>query len=293
MTRRRKRFRLPFLGVLRVGFIVAMLGFVTIPLIWMVATSIKRPNEISTTQPILIPADATLDNYRAALGFPTDRQDGSITLASRRAPRSFANSVIVATSTTIVVMALATPAAYAIARYRPRGRRAVSQNILFARVLPAGAIAIPLFVQFTALRLIDTPLVLILLYTGAILPFAVWTLVSFISELPRDIEEAAWVDGASTMQSLRHVVSPIIAPAVVATGVISYIFAFNEYFFALVFTRIEWLTFPVQTASLIGTGGIAWGPITAAGVIGLLPPLITLIVAQRFLVRGLSLGAVK
>jgi multiple sugar transport system permease protein len=160
-------------------------------------------------------------------------------------------------------------------------------------VLPAGAIAIPLFAQFIALGLIDTPFVLILLYTGAILPFAVWTLMSFISELPRDMEEAAWVDGASTVQALWYVVRPVIAPAVVATGVIAYIFAFNEFFFALVFTRIEWLTFPVQTASLIGTGGIAWGPITAAGVIGLVPPLITLILAQRFLVRGLSVGAVK
>lgn len=274
-------------------FLVAALAFVVLPIAWMLITSFKVPNEISTTNPVFVPSAPTLDNYRAALGIAIDERDLSITVASRGAGRSYVRSVVTAGVTTVLVVVLATPAGYALARIRVRGRSVVGQNVLFARVLPPATIALPLFAQFSAMRLIDTPAALIALYLGSTLPFAVWTLMAFIGELPIEVEEAAFVDGASVIQMLWRVVVPVLAPAVVAVAVITFALCFNEFFMALIFTRVHWLTFPVQTAAMIGTGGTPWGPMTAAGVIGLVPPLLTLLVGRRYLVQGLSLGAVK
>ena len=270
----------------RVAFIAAMATFFLVPLLWMLSTAFKPRNEVGATDPVWIPEHPTLENFQAAVGM-------SERLLSERASQSLITSLVVAASATIVAVALAVPAAYVLGRMRTRGARLIQQNVLFARVIPPTAIVVSLYLQFSFLHLVDTHIGLIVLYVSTLLPFAIWILLGFVIDLPPEMEEAARVDGASHWQVLRHVVAPLLAPAMVAVGVISFVLAWNEFFFALTFTRVNTVTFPVQVNSLIGTGGIEWGAITATGVIGILPPLLALVLAQRYLVRGLTMGAVK
>ena len=252
------------------------------PFWWMVDTSFKRPVDIFSGV-ALWPQQITFDNYRRLLA---DYHFGSFLL----------NSLIVVTSAVTVSLVLGTLAAYALARFRMGFgvRKMALYLVLLVRMLPGIMLVVPLYIVLAKWGLLNTRLGLILIYAGLNTSFVVWMMQSFLEEIPRDIEEAAMVDGDSRLTALRRVVIPLAAPGLVATAIFSVIATYNDFIIALTLTSTpDAQTIPVGVSTLIGKIEIQWGPMAAAGVVGALPIVIFALIVQRNFVRGLTLGAVK
>jgi multiple sugar transport system permease protein len=195
-----------------------------------------------------------------------------------------------------VSLVLGTLAAYALARYRLRFRLNESALVvaLLVRTLPAILLVIPLYVTLGKYGLLNTRLGLIIIYSGLNTSFVIWMMQSFFEEIPRDIEEAAMVDGDSRLTALRRVVLPLAAPGIAATAIFSVITTYNDFLIALSLTSTpNAQTVPVGVSTLIGKIQIEWGPMAAAGVVGALPIVLFAMLVQRHFVRGLTMGAVK
>lgn len=203
------------------------------------------------------------------------------------------NSVIVALASTLLSMALGTPFAYVLARLPVRGRPLWSGIVLFARMVPSIVLIVPLFVLFTSLQVVGTYAALIAAHTTFNLPLVIWMMRSFFGDIPTDLEEAARVDGASRLVALVRIVLPLAAPGLTATAVLSLLFSWNEFVFALVLSNGATRTMPVGIGSFVGTVSIDWGGSSAAAVLGMVPIFVIGLFAQRYLVRGLTMGAVK
>ncbi|NAZ36173.1 carbohydrate ABC transporter permease [Rubellimicrobium sp. CFH 75288] len=217
-------------------------------------------------------------------------------LSGRNFPRSVANSVFIATVTVIAALLLAVTASYALSRVRFRGRGLLLMTILAVSMFPQIAVLAGLFELINFLGLYNTPWALILSYTIFTLPFTVWVLTTFMRDLPVEIEEAAIVDGASPWVIITKVFMPLLWPALVTTGLLAFIGAWNEFLFALTFTITETQrTVPVAIALLSGASQqeIPWGPIMAASVIVTVPLIVLVLVFQRKIVAGLTAGGVK
>lgn len=252
------------------------------PFWWMVDTSLKRPVDIFSGV-ALWPQQVTFDNY---LRLGRDYHFGSFLL----------NSLIVVTAAVAISLFLGTLAAYALARFRLRfGVRQMALHlVLLVRMLPGIMLCVPLYIVLAQWGLLNTRLGLILIYAGLNTSFVVWMMQSFLEEIPRDIEEAAMVDGDSRLTALRRIVIPLAAPGLIATAIFSVIATYNDFIIALTLTSTPAAqTIPVGVSTLIGKIEIQWGPMAAAGVVGALPIVIFALVVQRNFVRGLTLGAVK
>ncbi len=222
-------------------------------------------------------------NYEAVLG-------------GRTFPRNILNSVFIATTTVVFALFLAVTASYALARVRFRGRGLLLMTILGVSMFPQIAVLAGLFELIRFLGLFNTPWALILSYTIFTLPFTVWVLTTFMRDLPIEIEEAAIVDGATPWIIITQVFLPLLWPALVTTGLLAFIGAWNEFLFALTFTSSETTrTVPVAIALLSGASAqeIPWGPIMAASVIVTVPLILLVLVFQRKIVSGLTSGGVK
>jgi multiple sugar transport system permease protein len=274
MTRRVTPFRL---AATLLALTIALMFFL-FPVYWMVATSLKSQVNAFAMPPKWFPPP-TLGNYREVL-LETDFL------------RQARNSLITAASNVAIVLALALPAAYAMSRYGTGGRNLLLW-FLSARMVPPIVGAIPLFVLAAQLKLVDTLVILPLLYVTMNLPFAVWMLKSFIDEIPRELDESATMDGCTVFDVLRHIILPLLAPGLVATGVFCFILAWNEFLLANIFTRRNAVTLPVGISRFITEKQILWGYITAAATLASVPPIAFLFIFQRKLVRGLTAGAVK
>jgi trehalose/maltose transport system permease protein len=238
-------------------------------------TALFRPN--------LLPAEVTSANYEAVLG-------------ARSFVRSVVNSVLIAGTTVIAALFLAVTASYALARVRFRGRGLLLMTILGVSMFPQIAVLSGLFELVNWLGVYNTPWALIISYTIFTLPFTVWVLTTFMRDLPVEIEEAAIVDGASPWVIISKVFLPLLWPALVTTGLLAFIGAWNEFLFALTFTVSETQrTVPVAIALLSGASQqeIPWGPIMAASVIVTVPLIVLVLVFQRKIVAGLTAGGVK
>jgi multiple sugar transport system permease protein len=248
----------------------------------MLVTSFKRPVDIFAGVS-LVPQHPTFDNYSRLFG---PYHMGSF----------LRNSIIVVTIAVAVSLVLGTLAAYALARFRLRyglNERALVAALL-VRMLPAILLVIPLYIVLGKTGLLNTRLGLIIIYTGLNTSFVIWMMQSFLEEIPRDIEEAAMVDGDSRLTALRRVVLPLAAPGLAATAIFSVITTYNDFLIALTLTSTpDSQTVPVGVSTLIGKIQIEWGPMAAAGVVGALPIVIFALAVQRHFVRGLTLGAVK
>ena len=252
------------------------------PFWWMVDTSLKRPVDIFSGV-ALWPQQITLDNYRHLI---TDYHFGYFLL----------NSLIVVAAAVTVSLVLGTLAAYALARFQLRFgvRKMALYLVLFVRMLPGVMLCVPLYIVLAQWGLLNTRLGLILIYAGLNTSFVVWMMQSFLEEIPRDIEEAAMVDGDSRLAALWRIVMPLAAPGLIATSIFSVITTYNDFIIALTLTSTPAAqTIPVGVSTLIGKIEIQWGPMAAAGVVGALPIVIFALVVQRNFVRGLTLGAVK
>lgn len=253
---------------------------VNVPLLNAALVSFKPDGEIAKN-PLALPASPTLDHYANVLY-----------ASGYDFPRFFLNSALIAIGTVLVVLVIAIPATYAIVRLGFGGRWIIS-SASGLRLLPAIFFVVPFFILFTTLGLQDTIQGLIAANAFLNLPLAIILLSSALGDIPQEIEEAAAVDGASIYRTLGSIVLPLLAPTVVAVAVLVFIFSWNDYLFALVLSTSNATPVTLGAANFITSTGIRWGDISAASVLSTLPPLLFAVFAQRYLVSGLSSGAVK
>jgi multiple sugar transport system permease protein len=266
-----------------VYFTLAVAIFIALfPFWWMVDTSLKRSVDIFSGV-ALWPQQLTFDNYYRLIN---DYHFGSFLL----------NSIIIVTASVGISLVIGTLAAYALARFQMRFgvRRMALYLVLLVRMLPGILLCVPLYIALAKWGLLNTRLGLILIYAGLNTSFVVWMMQSFIEEIPRDIEEAAMVDGDSRLTALWRIVVPLAAPGLIATAIFTVIATYNDFIIALTLTSTPVAqTIPVGVSTLIGKIQIQWGPMAAAGVVGALPIVIFALIVQRNFVRGLTFGAVK
>jgi len=262
------------------GALAALVVLVAFPFYWAVVASLT-PEATLFREPSLWPRELVTDHYRALF----DERDFWVPIR---------NSLVVGGTTTLLCVAVGSLAAYALARLRFRGRTAVLSFILAVTMFPQIKIVSPLNMLLRALRLIDTYPGLILPYLTFAMPLAVWLLVGFFRQLPRDLEEAARMDGASRWQTFTRVILPLAAPGLATTAILTFIYCWNEFLFALSFTLgPERQTVPVAIALFRGQYQVPWGQILAASVVATAPVAAVVLAFQRRIVQGLTAGAVK
>jgi multiple sugar transport system permease protein len=262
--------------------VVALLATLT-PVYWMITISFKREVDQFAVPPKWFAFTPALEHYTEAF-------------LSRSFGQYLFNSLFVAVASTFCALVIGTLAAYALARFRLPWNldRKLALWILSTRMFPAIVSAVPLFLIMRDLRLVNTRAALVIVYAAFNLPFVVWMMRGFFAEVPRDLEEAAMVDGDSRIGAFRRVVLPLVAPGLAATAVFCLIVSWNEFLFALVLTQTDdAMTLPVGIAGRVTQYGIKWGAMSAAAVVAMIPILVFALSVQRYLVRGLSLGAVK
>jgi multiple sugar transport system permease protein len=265
-------------------FVVGFIVFCIAPFVWTVITSLKSPQGVFRSPTDYWPNPVDLTNWTKVLTLP-------------RFTRSLVNSAIVASSATVLSLLIGSFCAYAIARVSFPGKNIVLGIVLAVSMFPGIAIISPLYLQFRDWGLINNKLALILPSVTFTLPICIWTLSAFFRDLPRELEEAAWVDGATRVQTFTKVVAPLAAPGVFTTAILLFIAAWNEFLFARTFMSLEReLTAPVAIAQFEGADIAAttpWGEISAAAVVITLPLVIIVLIFQRRIVAGLTAGAVK
>ena len=262
--------------------LVVVILIALFPFWWMIDTSLKRPVDIFSGA-ALWPQHFTTSNYHRLF-------------ASYHFGSFLVNSILVVAASVAVSLILGTLAAYGLARFRLRFGvdKLALYGVLLVRMLPGILLVVPLYIVLAKWGLLNTRLGLILIYAGLNTSFVVWMMQSFLEDIPRDIEEAAMVDGDSRLTALRRVVIPLAAPGLIATAIFAVIATYNDFIIALTLTSTPTAqTVPVGVSTLIGKIQIEWGPMAAAGVVGALPIMIFALVVQRHFVRGLTLGAVK
>jgi multiple sugar transport system permease protein len=262
--------------------LVLYMAFLAFPLLWMLSMSFKGPQELVELHPHLIPAAPTLANYTVAL-----HENGLVHAAW--------NSTKVAVLTALITTLIGLPAAYVLARQKGLISKFGLGWILLSQMFPLILIIIPLFLLLLKLHLNNSHAGLVFVYVVWTLPFILWMLQSYVRGIPRELEEAAMVDGASRLYVLRTVIAPLLAPGIVVTALFAFISAWNELFFALVLLQTPSLTtLPLRLAQFVGIEGIVrLGPLAASALLATLPSLLLFTVIQRWLTRGLMSGAVK
>jgi multiple sugar transport system permease protein len=263
------------------GLLVVLLVWTLVPFYWMIATSLKRDREIYGFEATLVPRQPTLAAYQRLF-------------AQTPFLKYVRNSSIIAVSTTAASMVFGCLGAYALARLRFPGRRLIARGLVFTYLVPPSLLFIPLFAVMAAFRLTDTHEGLILAYLGFTVPFCTWLLMGYFRSVPLELEEAALVDGCSRLGTLVRIIIPMSLPALAVVAFFSFTQAWNEFLYAQVFVNsVEVRTITVGLTLFIIEDVFFWGPMMAAAFLGSLPPLVVYLVFQRWVVKGLTLGAVK
>jgi multiple sugar transport system permease protein len=259
------------------------------PLYWLFVTSLKTPLEIFSDVPTLLPESPTLRNYQVIL----DGYDPNRGLRVPIVP-VFRNSVVIALVTTFIGVSAATGAAYALVRSGVAWIRWLFLAILLMRTIPRITIAIPLFFLLQVLGLLDSIPGLVLAHLTVVTPLATFLVLSFMQDMPLEIEEAARIDGASQAQTFVRIVLPLMAPGIAVTAIFAFILSYNEFLYSLILiSSPSARTLPVALSLYIQQYGIAWELLSAVGTLATLPVIAFAFLVQRYIVRGLSLGAVK
>jgi len=267
-------------GALRDGLVLAALVLWATPFFWQALTSIKPDTALMAVERLLA-APPTLDHYRAVI-------------QKSVMPAALTNSLGVATLTTLVAIVLGIPGAYALARLPVPGKHLLLLGVVACTAFPQVTIVGPLFVLMRALELRDTWLALVLADISFALPLVLWLLAGFVREVPRAVEEAAQIDGAGRIASLTRVVLPLVAPGIASAGLLVFLMLWNELLFAYTFTATQASrTVPVALALFPGVYEVPWGDIAAASILASLPPILIVAGLQRWLVRGLTAGALR
>jgi multiple sugar transport system permease protein len=264
------------------GLIVLYLVFLLFPLFWVVTSSLKSTQEIYSGAPAILPQSVTLEHYASVAG-------------EQKVFRSMWNSAIVGVVSTVIVIALAVPSAYAIARYKSIANNAIMGWILASQIFPVILVMIPLYVMLRRVGLTDSLTGLTLVYVVYSLPFVLWMLHGYIKSIPVELEEAAAIDGASRLQVIYRVIMPLLLPAIGASALFSFVSAWNEFFFALVLMKSpDLVTLQVELARYTGMEGQArTGPLAAASVIATVPSVVLFAFLRKWFTAGLVSGALK
>lgn len=249
------------------------------PIVYLLITSFKPPELTFALPPVWI-FSPTLKNY-------TD------VIAGGDFIKYFMNSLVVALSTTFIALVLGAFAAYGFARFRFRGSFWMRMSVLIPQMLPPITIIVPLYVLFNGLKLTDTRTALIISYLTFTIPLAIWMMIGFFEDVPEDLEESAMIDGCTRFEALFRVSLPLVAPGLAATAILGFLYCWNEFLYAVILTGRDARTLPVTITSYMTNKAILWGRIAASGSLVLIPVLIFALLAQRYLIRGLSKGAVK
>ncbi len=263
-----------------IGLLV-VLCFTLFPFYWMVSASLKTTNDIQAKPPLFFNFSVTLDHYRTILG------------NQYNVGGSLINSLIVATSATALAVVLGTPAAYALARFEFRRKDDLWFWFISNRFMSAVVVLLPIYLLASKLRLIGNPLLLIAMYLTFSIPVVVWICTDQFRSIPRELDEAAMVDGASPAFIFLRIALPLALPGVVVSSILSFIFNWNELLFALFLTRGDGVTAPVKATSFLSGYDVPWGEIMATGTLIVLPVVIFSLLVSRHLVQGLTMGAIK
>lgn len=271
--------RRPFWKQMLRGLVyLLVLGFFLFPIFWIFMTSLKAASEYMHSPPIWFPAAPDLSSFRRAV------EVGGLD--------ALLNSFIVSTLATLLSLLLGSLAAYGLARYEVGGGN-LPFFFLSQRFMPPVVVIFPFLLMFRTLRWLDTYQALIIVYLTFNLPYTIWMMRSFFKEIPQEIEESALVDGASPLGAFWKVAMPLAAPGLVATGIFCFIFSWSEFFFGLTLTNLRATPLSVFLPGLFGKQMIMWGEVGALSVIAVLPLFVLSFLVQRYLVRGLTMGAVK
>jgi ABC-type glycerol-3-phosphate transport system permease component len=274
---RTKRERMMTLAQMVAGSLVVL--FFAGPLLWMVSTALKEGNQAFSAIPTLF-FRPTLDNLRHVF-------------VQSRFGSALGTSLFTAISSTILALILGSGIAYPLARRRVPAQKHISSWILSLRIIPPIVVIIPLFLLLRTVGLTGNIWSLVIVYTYMNLPLTVWLMRGFFADMPVEIEEAAHVDGCSPLGTFLRITVPLTMPGIIATGLLAFIFAWNEFLFANVLTGASTRTAPVGLTEYVTPVSVEWNNIMAAGTVVVLPVWIGALAAQRYLVRGLTLGAVK
>ena len=262
-----------YLGVL---LCVAIVAF---PIYWLFLMAFKSAEEVYAVPPVYFPAEFNFGSFKALFGASEDA-------------KTLANSMIIATFTTIIAMILGTMCAYSMVRFKTGGNH-FAIWIMSQRMLPPIAIVFPLFLAFAFMELLDTFPSIILVYVAFNLPFVIWMMRGYIEDIPISLEESARVDGCNRWQVLFKVVLPMSRAGIFATAVFTFVFTWNEFVFALVLTNKDIVTYPVQVTGYFAAQQTYWNSVGAMSILGTIPVFFAVVFFQRYLVRGISMGAIK
>lgn len=277
--------RLKALTLNGTGVLVALLTL--FPVLWMVSTAFKPSQEIYSQTPHLLPTHPTIGNFTTVVGGQASGI-GSVFLF-------FRNSLAVALTTVLLAALLSLLAAVAVARFRFRFRASFLIMLLIVQMIPGQALIIALFLDFSKLNLTQNLIGLIVVYAAQALPVSIWMLRNFVATVPRELDEAAAIDGASAPRIFWRILFPLVAPGLVATSIFAFITAYNEFIVALTFLgqTHSIYTLPIYVTYFFGRGGAQWGPIMAAATLYTIPVMLFFLAVRRRLVGGLVAGAVK
>lgn len=265
-------------GLSYIILIIAALFFL-FPIYWMITTSLKESKLAFSDFPVWF-FKITLENFQ-------------VILYERGFANFLANSIIVTIFSTILTIILGGCIAFSVTRFRVIGSKFIMSWILSLRMIPPITAVVPIYLLAKSLNILDTYLVLILIYTFMNLPIAVWLIKSFLGDIPQDLEEAARIDGCSHVQAFIRITLPLAMPGIIATAIICIIFAWNEFLYANILTGTVAKTAPVALTAYATPVSILWGQIFASGTLVILPVTIVGLIFQKYLVRGLTLGALK
>jgi multiple sugar transport system permease protein len=271
------------------GCMIVLLFAIFAPLYWLFVSSISTRSELLNVPPHWIPQAPTLQNYLDILA-PTEEASR----ASTNFRFALGNSVFVAAIVTVISLVFGSLAAYAFARLRFPYRQTGLYVYLSVRMLPAISLVIPLYIILRDAALLNTTTALVLLYLSFVLPFVIYIMVSFFQSIPYELEDAARVDGCSRFGVLWRIILPISAPGLVAAGIFAFLLSWDEFFYALLFTSTPAAkTVPVALAEFTGRNATDYPAQSAAAILALIPPVVLVLLFQRFIVSGLTSGAVK
>jgi len=266
-----------------------VLFFVFFPLLWLFSASLSTQVELYAVPPHWIPQHPTLQNYLDIV-FPS--------LAASSVPRTFAvsiwNSIKIASAVTAICIIVGSLAAYALVRIPFKFSRGIQLGILATRMIPEVSLILPLFIIASSLQLINKPIVLIITYLTFALPYAIWLMAAYFQTVPIDLEDAARLDGCTRLGILFQVIMPISVPGLVSTAMFVFLVAWDEFFYALIFTStLAAKTAPVAIAEFVGRYVVNINGMMAGGILAALPPVVLALIFQRYIVRGMTAGAVK
>lgn len=258
--------------------VIALAVITLLPFLWFVVMSFKPADDIF----------AGIDGF-----FFTPTLENYTSLWSDRFATSMLNSFITSSVSTILALVIGTPGAYALSRATMKQERTFSLLILASRMAPPVAFAIPYFLVYRYMGLLDTRTGLILVYLTFNLALVVWLMRNFFDATPRALEEAAWIDGASLWKTFMVIVLPMSGPALVTTAILCFLYSWNDFFFALTLTRNSAMTAPVEVVNFMNYEGWEWGKIAAGGTLIMMPVLVFSLLMRKYLVAGMTAGAVK